>query len=124
MPRYYARCLWLISDSSEYSSHYNDKKSKFLTFNDPQRPSLIVVSAGRNRSLHGVVDIIGHLQDTQIRLKTSCVILQDSRGNPLPRNVVGYYNLKVYDAFKWGIRCGDEVLSFIEEGGRLRATQT
>lgn len=84
-----------------------------------QRPGLIIVSLPRQSSLHGSVNAIGYLQDVQIRLKVSCVILQNSEERALPTNVLNYYSVKQFDAFEWGLRRDDEIVSFSEKNGRL-----
>ncbi|OQR72807.1 hypothetical protein BIW11_10149 [Tropilaelaps mercedesae] len=76
--------------------------------NNVQRPTLVVVRIPCGSLYHGVVNIIGYLQDVQTRTKSSCVLLQDHRDKPLPVNVLRFYSVKVYETSQWRLKQNGE----------------
>ncbi|XP_022695606.1 uncharacterized protein LOC111264192 [Varroa jacobsoni] len=80
-----------------------------------QRASLIVIRIPSQSSFLDLVNILGYLQDVQIRNESTCLLLQDQQDKPLPLNVRNFYSVKVYDAFKWGLRRNGEEIHFQEQ---------
>lgn len=85
-----------------------------------QRPELIVVCLPTQGTFHGIVNIIGYLQDVQLRLHPHCILVQSNDAKVLPTKVLKFYKINQYEAFEWGLRGDNELVSFAEKHDRLK----
>lgn len=87
-------------------------------------PALVVVEVPQRCPPYGIVNILGYLQDLQIRLKSTCVLLigLPRSDSVITERLAKYYKLTTYRASRWDLKTlgGDTVFSL--SGSRDRRT--
>ena len=86
-------------------------------------PALVVVEVPEGCTSYGIVNILGRMQDLQLRLGTVGVVITNYTGTEsiISDRIAMFYKLRMYQALRWCLKTesGETEVLFEENEGRL-----